>query len=191
MPLYPAGHDHFSLNGSMLLKQPDVIMLTYMLPDEFSAAAKKANFEFYEKRTMHKSSLSPAIHAIMGIETGDSSSAHQYFERSAFVDLKNNQGNTADGIHIASAGGTWQAAVCGFGGFRVRHGQMTFKPWLPVGWDELCFGLRWRGSKLNVRITAESCAFLLEGGPEGGDTILVNERQVALPLDEEQFVSLV
>ena len=180
MPLYPEGQDHFSLNGTMLLKQPDVIMLMYMLPDEFSAAAKKANFEFYEKRTMHKSSLSPAIHAIMGIETGDHSSAQRYFERSAYVDLANNQGNTADGIHIASAGGSWQAAVCGFGGFRVRHGQMSFDPWLPDSWQELSFALRWKGSKLKVWIGHDTCRFLLDGGPDNCETISLGEQQLQL-----------
>ena len=180
MPLYPEGHDHFTLNDSMLLKQPDVIMLIYMLPDEFSAEAKKANFEFYEKRTMHKSSLSPAIHAIMGIETGDYSSAHRYFERSAFVDLRNNQGNTADGMHIASAGGTWQSAVNGFGGFRVRHGQMTFKPWLPQEWEELTFSILWRGSKLNVTIGHDTCRFLLEGGSRSTETIVLGDQEFTL-----------
>ena len=62
--------------------------------------------------------------AIMGIEVGDPRRAVQYFRRAAFVDLVDNQGNTQEGIHIASAGGTWQMMVCGFGGFRVRNGQI-------------------------------------------------------------------
>ena len=113
---------------------PTCVMLLYLLPDEFTRRAKRANFEYYEARTLHKSSLSPSIHAIMGIEVGDTTRAVQYFARSALVDLTDNQGNTAEGMHIASAGGTWQVLVCGFGGFRVVHGQMSFRPWLP---DEL------------------------------------------------------
>lgn len=189
MPLYPEGHDHFSLNNTMLLKQPDVIMLIYMLPDEFSAEAKKANFEFYEQRTMHKSSLSPAIHAIMGIETGNHTSAHRYFERSAFVDLRNNQGNTADGMHIASAGGTWQSAVCGFGGFRVRQGEMTFNPWLPEEWKELTFSIRWKGSKLNVAIGHDICRFELEGGANTAETIVIGNTRLTLENGVEQSVA--
>jgi len=67
-------------------------------------ATKKANFEFYEARTLHKSSPSPATRAIMGNEVGDAT-----------------QGNTHEGVHITSAGGTWQILVCGFGGFRVEQ----------------------------------------------------------------------
>jgi kojibiose phosphorylase len=166
MPCYPEGHDHFSLNGSMLLKQPDVIMLNYLLPDEFSDEVKAANYAFYEKRTMHKSSLSPAIHSIMGIEVGDISSAHRYFERSAYVDLINNQGNTQDGMHIASAGGTWQSLVNGFGGFRVRQGKMTFKPWLPEQWTDIRFSLKWRGDEIAVTVLSDECRFLLSA-PSG------------------------
>jgi kojibiose phosphorylase len=180
MPLYPEGRDHFTLNDAMILKQPDVIMLMYMLPDEFSDAAKKANYEFYEKRTMHKSSLSPAIHAIMGIEVGDHSTAHRYFERSAYVDLVNNQGNTEDGIHIASAGGTWQSVVCGFGGFRVRQGQMTFKPWLPAQWEDIRFTIQWRGKRLHVTIGQSEFGFLLEGNEEDVETIQLFDKQVTL-----------
>ena len=71
MPQYPPGYHHHNLAGSKLLKQPDVVMLTYVLSDEFADAVKLANYEYYEPLTLHKSSLSPAVHAIMGIEVGD------------------------------------------------------------------------------------------------------------------------
>ena len=71
MPRYPKGYNHFNCETTQLLKQPDVVMLMYLLPDEFDAEIKRANFDYYEARTLHKSSLSPSIHAIMGIEVGD------------------------------------------------------------------------------------------------------------------------
>lgn len=184
MPRYPVGHNHFSLNGTLLLKQPDVIMLTYLLPDAYSDSVKAANYAFYEKRTLHKSSLSPAVHAIMGIEVGDHALAQFYFERSAFVDLRDNQGNTCDGIHIASAGGTWQILVCGFGGFRVRKGRMTFKPWLPEGWNELRFRLKWRGMDLAVTIAPDECCFQLTASVGTTETIEVQECQHELAANE-------
>lgn len=159
MPCYPDGRDHFTLNDTMILKQPDVIMLNYLLPDEFTDEEKQVNFEFYEKRTMHKSSLSPSIHCIMGIETGDYSSALKYFTRSAFVDLIDNQGNTQDGMHIASAGGTWQSVVCGFGGLRIKNGQPTFKPWLPQSWTGLRFKFLWQSSLISIELTHTEMTF--------------------------------
>jgi len=180
MPRYPKGYHHFNCEDTQLLKQPDVVMLMHMLPDEFSEEVKKANFEYYEARTLHKSSLSPAIHAIMGIEVGDATRALQYFHRSALVDLANNQGNTEEGVHIASAGGTWQILVCGFGGFRVRHHQMTFNPWLPAGWDQIRFRLKWRGNSVQVAIGHTEATFTLEAPDGVTEHIVVGAEKVTL-----------
>jgi kojibiose phosphorylase len=190
MPQYPPGYHHYNLAGTKLLKQADVVMLTYVLPDDFPEPVKLANYEYYEPRTLHKSSLSPAIHSIMGIEVGDPARAVQYFRRAALVDLVDNQGNTEEGIHIASAGATWQMMVGGFGGFRVRHGQMTFKPWLPAGWNAVTFRLKWHGTSVLVCVRPTSATFLLSG-PEGSrETILVNDQEVELVAGKDVVVDL-
>ena len=174
MPVYPDGYHHFNCNDTTLIKQPDAVMLLYMLPGQFEASVKRANYDYYEARTMHKSSLSPAIHSIMGIEVGDRTKAEQYFMRSALVDLSDNQGNTELGLHIASAGGTWQCAVFGFGGFRVVDGQMTFKPWLPKGWQEIQFRLHWQGAVLDVTVGDDHVRFHLSKDSSKTDTLLLD-----------------
>jgi kojibiose phosphorylase len=190
MPRYPAGYNHFNCESTTLLKQPDVVMLMYLLPDEFSAEVKRANFEHYEARTLHKSSLSPAIHAIMGIEVGDYTRAVQYLTRSAFVDLANNQGNTAEGIHVASCGGTWQALVCGFGGFRVRHGVMAFDPWLPDEWSEIRFRLQWRGRPVSVAVRHSEATFVLEAANGVTEQVLVGGAPHTLVGNEPAVIPL-
>lgn len=190
MPMYPPGYHHYNLAGINLIKQADVVMLTYLLPDEFPAEVTRANYDFYEPLTLHKSSLSTAIHSIMGIEVGDPGRAVQYLRRAAFVDLLDNQGNTQEGIHIASAGGTWQTVVCGFGGFRVRNGQMTFKPWLPPDWTAVRFRLKWRGRTVSVSVGHTAATFVLSGRDGTGELIMVNGREVTLERDAEVAVSL-
>lgn len=190
MPCYPDGRDHFTLNDTMILKQPDVIMLNYLLPDEFSDLEKRENFNFYEKRTMHKSSLSPAIHCIMGIEVGDFSSAEKYFNRSAFVDLIDNQGNTQDGMHIASAGGTWQSIVCGFGGLRVKNGQLTFKPWLPSKWNGLRFNILWQAEQISIDLSHGVMQFQLSADAQQSVAIDVQGQSVSIEPGERRVVSL-
>ena len=190
MPMYPPGYHHYNLAGTKLLKQADVVMLTYVLPDEFSDEVKLANYEYYEPLTLHKSSLSSATHSIMSIEVGDPGRAVQYFRRAASVDLVDNQGNTEEGIHIASAGGTWQMMVNGFGGFRVRNGQMTFKPWLPPDWNAIAFRLKWHGHALSVSANHTAATFVLSASEGYRETVLVHGREVVLPANTEVVVDL-
>ena len=190
MPAYPSGYDHFNADETTLLKQPDVVMLMYVLPDEFSDDIKRINYNFYEQRTLHKSSLSPCMHSIMGIEVGDTEKAVQYFLRSALVDLVDNQGNTEWGIHIASAGGTWMSLIFGFGGFRVRKRTMTFRPWLPEGWGALDFKLKWRGDTLKVTIRPQEVVFYLSSEESKCEEIIVFDQIVSIPSGQEISVPL-
>ncbi len=180
MPRYPEGYHHHNCEDTMLLKQPDSVMLVYMFPDEFSMATRKENFEFYEARTLHKSSLSPSIHAIVGLQVGDASRALQYFGRSAFVDLDDNQGNTEDGMHIASAGGTWQIAVNGFGGFRAVGSRAHFDPRLPESWRGLTFVVQLHGRSIRAALGHDESVFELLEGASGDETIVVDGKEVSL-----------
>jgi kojibiose phosphorylase len=165
-------------------------MLMYVLPDEFDDEVKQINYDFYEGRTMHKSSLSPAIHSIMGIEVGETKRAVQYFLRAALVDLVDNQGNTEMGMHAASAGGTWMCVVFGFGGFRVKNHQMTFKPWLPADWEELRFQIKWRGDKLRVCIRPNEALFYLDAQQTKTEEIIVFDQTCVLPSGQEVSIPL-
>ena len=189
MPRYPKGYHHFNCETTQLLKQPDVVMLTYLFPDEFSVEAKRANFDYYEARTLHKSSLSPSIHAIIGIEVGDTTRAVQYFERSVLVDLTDNQGNTGEGMHIASAGGTWQILVNGFGGLRILGGKVTLRPWLPDDWAGIKFRIRWRGRPIHVAVDHEHVELLLGGEAGGTETVVVGDETVTLTAGKQVRVA--
>ncbi|MEV4205877.1 glycoside hydrolase family 65 protein [Nocardia salmonicida] len=172
MPRYPLGYAPFDCEATSLLKQPDVVMLLHMLPDEYSLETRRLNYEFYEQRTLHKSSLSPSIHAIVGLQVGDSSTAERYFGRSAFVDLDDNQGNTEEGIHIASAAGTWQVATHGFGGFRATADGLRFAPALPTSWQRLRFSVHWRGRTVRADLGNRDARFELVGdGPAAQITV--------------------
>jgi kojibiose phosphorylase len=185
MPRYPEGYHHHNCEGTQLLKQPDLLQTMLMFPDAFSPEAKLANFEYYEPRTLHKSSLSPSAHATMGIVVGDRTRALQYFTRSALVDLADNQGNTYEGMHIASAAGTWSTLVNGFGGLQIEHGELVLRPWIPEEWDGVRYRITWREFRLRVTVTHGEIRVLLEG-PEGGRlTVRVGDQPVDLVVGEE------
>ena len=104
------------------LKQPDVLMLQYLLPDRFSPEQVRLNYEYYDPRTDHElgSSLGPSVSAVMACRVGACDVGYGHFLRVARADLLDVRGNAGDGIHGASAGGLWQAVVFGFAGLQ-RH----------------------------------------------------------------------
>jgi trehalose/maltose hydrolase-like predicted phosphorylase len=139
------------LTRSQIIKQADVIMLLFLLGDEYPREVHEANFRFYEPRTTHDSSLSPSFHALAAARLGDLETAKRYFDRAANIDLDFTRGVTAaGGVHIAALGGMWHALVFGFGGTFVEDAGPRFEPHVPEDWRMLRFSVLWRGSQLRV-----------------------------------------
>jgi beta-phosphoglucomutase len=132
-------------NQKQILKQPDVLMLLYLLREYFDHQTLVSNWEYYNPRTDHTygSSLGPAIHAILACDLNQPEAAYTHFLRSALVDLEDVRLNASEGIHGASAGGVWQAVVFGFGGIRMTQFGPVACPNLPANWTRLKFRLKW------------------------------------------------
>jgi trehalose/maltose hydrolase-like predicted phosphorylase len=137
-------------NQTQVLKQPDLLMLLYLMRDtpEFPGDVLQKNWDYYAPRTdsTYGSSLCPAIHAILASHLGKTADAYRDFMQAATVDLEDTRGNTADGIHAASAGGVWQALVFGFAGIQLTENGPVAIPHLPPTWTRLKFKLNWRGT---------------------------------------------
>jgi kojibiose phosphorylase len=143
------------IQRSQAIKQADVLMLFQLLPDRYSKGAMERNFTYYEPRTSHGSSLSPATHALLAARLGNSTTALRFLKLAADIDLGNSMGNSAGGVHGASCGGLWQALVFGFGGVQPGDDKLRLDPYLPPGWQNLRFTLIYRGRHLMVRIASE------------------------------------
>jgi len=139
-------------NQSQVLKQPDVLMLLYLMRDTqaflYRHDVLQKNWNYYAPRTdsTYGSSLCPAIHSVLAAKLGEAAEAYKHFMQAATVDLEDSRGNTADGIHAASAGGVWQAVVFGFGGIQLKDSIPIATPHLPPTWTRLKFKLKWRGT---------------------------------------------
>ena len=143
------------VNKMQILKQADVLILFLLLEDLFSEDVKKANFEYYEQRTLHDSSLSLSTHAVLAADIGDIDLSSKLFRRCAQIDLGKNMKTSDAGIHTASIGGIWQATVLGFGGVRMADGKLRINPNLPDNWNRLQFYIYWRGQKLSIDISKQ------------------------------------
>ena len=146
-----------AVNRMQIIKQADVIMLLTLLGEALGSPEMwRANWDVYMPRCDHGSSLSAATHGLMAARLGLVDEAYAFWRQAAGVDLEDNKGNTADGIHAAAAGGLWQATVFGFAGLRIDGGGITFDPCLPVHWQRLSFTIVHRGEVHRVVITPDS-----------------------------------
>lgn len=140
-------------NKIQVSKQADIMILFLLLEDLFTQEVKKANWNYYEPRTLHDSSLSLSTHCILALDMGDSELGYDMFQRACRIDLGENMKSSDDGIHAASIGGIWQSVVFGFGGVRMLNGKLRISPSLPRQWRKLSFYIFWHGQKLLITVT--------------------------------------
>lgn len=143
------------VNEMQILKQADVVMLTYMLPERFSADVCLRNLNFYEPRTIHDSSLSKSIHGIVSARCGDAEQGYRFWREGTLIDLGDDPHSCDDGIHAAATGAIWLGAIQGFAGLSVREGELHLNPALPDAWRQLTFPLRWQGSELRISLSRQ------------------------------------
>ncbi|UJF15212.1 glycoside hydrolase family 65 protein [Jeotgalibaca sp. MA1X17-3] len=160
---------------SPFIKQADVLQSMYYFPDRYTQEQKEKNFDYYEPLTVHESSLSPSVHAVLAAELGKEDKAVELYARTARLDLDNYNNDTEDGLHITSMSGAWLAIVQGFAGMRVRNAQLSFQPFVPKGWDGYDFKINFHDRLLDVTIEKDKIILKLEEG-KPLDIILYGEK---------------
>jgi alpha,alpha-trehalose phosphorylase len=171
-----------------VIKQTDVVLATFLLGNEFTDQEKRRIFEYYDPLTTGDSSLSECIQAIMAAEIGDDlRAAEEYLIDAATIDLTDSAGNVRDGVHVASAGGTWMALVNGFGGMRHYGDRLSFRPRLPERLSGLSFRVRVGEALLLVDVERSSVSYrLLEGASlvidHAGEELTVTDAATTRPL---------
>ncbi len=159
-------------NKRQVLKQPDVLMLLYLMretPGIYSdLRTLQKNWDYYAPRTdiTYGSSLGPAIQAALASYLNQPEEAYTRFMQAALVDLEDTRRNAKEGIHGASAGGVWQSIVFGFAGVRTLNGNPQASPHLPEGWTRVKFKLQWRGQWYEFDLRAQ---------PEGQESETMEE----------------
>ena len=149
-----------------VLKQADVVLAMYLRGEHFDIDQKRRNFDFYDPITTGDSSLSACVQSIAASEIGRHDLALTYFEQALFLDLANTHQNTADGVHIANAGGVWAALVHGFGGVRFTDVGLTIEPALPPQWTSLSIGFLLRESACRLDVNHSRWTVSVIRGPD-------------------------
>ena len=149
-----------------MIKQPDVLMFLLLYNQSFSRREKLVNYEYYEPRCIHKSSLSPSVHSILASELGKHREAFEFFRFATRIDLDNYNRNSAEGIHTTSIAAAWMNIIYGFGGMRSDGDILTFNPSIPPHWKGYSFQIAYRGALLHMEVGQDKARLrLIEGAP--------------------------
>ncbi|OBZ18981.1 kojibiose phosphorylase [Bacillus sp. FJAT-27264] len=171
-----------------ILKQADVVLMMNLFKHSFSKEVKKANWEFYEPRTEHGSSLSPCIYALVAADIGSPDWGYPYFMRTATVDLTGESKQYVGdlyigGTHPAANGGAWMAAVLGFAGVHFDGDTVHIKPSLPQKWEAVELPVVLRGGTYMLRISRGEVTITAAAGNSGALSFVVDgaEPQLCQP----------
>lgn len=141
------------VNDIQVSKQADIMMLFYLMENLFSEDVKKANWDYYEPKTLHDSSLSLSTHAVIANDLGDVALSYKLFREATYIDLGPNMKTSDHGIHGASLGGIWQCVINGFAGVRMIDGNLRVSPSLPAAIESISFPINWHNQRLEIKVT--------------------------------------
>jgi len=140
---------------SCYIKQADVLQGIYFFHDKYDQGTITRNYEFYEPLTVHESSLSPCVHAIIASRIGREEDAYKFYLRTSRLDLDSYNNDTEDGLHITSMAGTWMSVVEGFAGMHVKDDRLVFDPFLPGQWKSYAFNITFRNALINIKVNTD------------------------------------
>ncbi len=138
---------------SCFIKQADTLQGLYVFEEEYDTDTIRRNFDFYEPRTVHESSLSPCVHAILAARIGNLDKAYEMYLRTSRLDLDDYNNEVHEGLHITSMAGTWMSIVEGFGGKRVTKGELRINPIIPQQWASYAFRITFKGNDLEIKVS--------------------------------------
>lgn len=191
-------YDHWAYDRIFrydMLKQPDVLLLLFFYSQQYSLEAKRVNYEYYEPRCSHESSISPAIHAILAAEIGKFDDAYHYSSYATRLDLDDYNLNTSKGLHTTSLAAAWMDIVYGYGGMRSDGEVLTFKPAMPQHWASFSFRILYRGAILKVSVSHTAVTLtVVEGAPVEvevfGTRYTADTAGISVPMPAERIAQL-
>jgi len=178
---------------SCFIKQADVLQGMYFLEDRFDTDTIKRNYEFYEARTVHESSLSPCVHSVLASRIGNGSKAYELYVRTARLDLDDYNHEVKEGLHITSMAGTWISIVEGFGGMRIREDMLSFNPLIPTEWKSYSFKVWYRENTLKINVTNSDVTIFNEVGDSlifkiyGKEQKVLPNSSITIPVQKQVF----
>lgn len=138
-----------------MIKQPDVLMFMLLFNQSFTEEQLRANYEYYEPKCIHESSLSPSVHSILASQLKKKEEAFEFFGFATRMDLDNYNRNTEEGLHTTSIAAAWMNIIYGFGGMRSDGDILALSPTIPDNWDGYTFHVNVGEGTMTVAVSRE------------------------------------
>jgi maltose phosphorylase len=167
---------------SIFIKQADVLQGLYLFEEHFDLETIRENFDFYEPKTVHESSLSPCVHAILAAKLGKIDKAYELYLRTSRLDLDDYNHEADEGLHITSMAGTWMSLVEGMAGVRITDSSLNVNPIIPKSWSRYTFQIRFQNNPLLIAVTQTDTE--LKNLGESDLSVYLNEQLYTLKANE-------
>lgn len=140
---------------SQAVKQPDVLAAFIPFEDKYPRDIRRKNWHYYDKRTLHGSSLSLPGMAYAAARCGLNDEAMNNLHDSCRMDLDDVNLDTERGVHVSGGAVAWNSIVCGFGGLEATAEGLAITPNLPRQWNRLAFTVHWHFQPVDIEITRD------------------------------------
>ena len=170
-----------------MIKQPDILMMMLLYNGNFTEEQLKNNYEYYEPRCIHESSLSPSVHSILAVQLKKHEEAYKFFGFATRMDLDNYNRNTLEGLHTTSIAAAWMNIVYGFAGMRSDQEKLIFSPSIPKEWKGYSFRISYAQDVIQVKVGKDTVTFCTAGGREievsiYGETIVLSKEGTVIEI---------
>jgi beta-phosphoglucomutase family hydrolase len=186
-------------------KQADTLMTFYVLPPEAVArilkqlgyavddpiALLKRNYQYYEQRTSHGSTLSKVVHAVLSSYMSAKETAWDWFVEAMKSDIYDTQGGTTpEGIHCGVMAGTLDVITRYFAGIDFSKPIPEFNPHLPDHWNALAMKVCNRNIWYDVKLTPKQLTLTASGKFKTPLVVKVQGKTVKLTVGKARVIRI-
>lgn len=186
-------------------KQADVLMTFYVLapetvarilkqlghPVEDPIELLKKNYEYYEQRTSHGSTLSKVVHAVISSYMADEETAWKWFVEAMQSDIYDTQGGTTpEGIHCGVMAGTLDVVTRYFAGIDFSHKVPEINPHLPHHFREMSLKVCHQHIWYDIELTQNKLQLTVTGQLKSPLPVKVQGKTVKIRAGKRRSVRL-
>ncbi len=186
-------------------KQADTLMTYYVLPPEDVARIIRQlgysvgdpiellqkNYEYYEQRTSHGSTLSKVVHAVISGHMAVEETAWEWFAEAMKSDIYDTQGGTTpEGIHCGVMAGSLDIITRYFAGIAFSKTIPQIDPHLPKHWKTLSMKVYHRKIWYDVELYQDKIKLTLSGSLRSPQPVRIQGKTVMLSTGKPRVVRL-